>query len=572
MVSRNGSTTKQSFGSGLSDATFACIAFAVTFAVSVEGLRNVEVEWLFDLDDKDNFITHPIFTHLETETNIANISQLARLAFQPVLGVLEPVSLLIRVLVGNIFGRTALTFYLFGSVLHSLNAVQLFFVIGTLINKISINHSTISNESSIAGTLWWSLHPLRGESLGWLSCQSYLLATFFVLVSLRLSMNSLPETSFARMCGSLIAFIMACGCKAAVVTLPLFFVLVHVLNDLSNRRSLVLSTARAMARHWAFFVVAGATVVGTMAANAPTSETASGVSAESVPPERNAKPCYFRVRPLTSAFCAQGLFWSPATLSRPQQMAKALLAAFIWYPAKVAHPFGLRVLYLTPRSFAAALSACEPIASAVVGLSAGATVWAHRKGRRPWPSRPWPSGLWPSGLWPSGLLPWAAGAAGAWLVLLLPTLGFASHGWTLLGADRYTYLPTALVAAPLAAATHQRLCQRLEGRASSRAAVAALLLAQALGLAGGLVKWRSSDALWPRAAVCRTSFGAVEADFNGTYNGSFNGTFGPERAGSEGGGAAAASGLHLYACPDVIALYNLGRRLQRVRLRNRSFD
>jgi len=67
----------------------------------------------------------------------------------------------------------------------------------------------------------------------------------------------------------------------------------------------------------------------------------------------------------------------------------------------------------------------------------------------------------------------------------------------------------------------------------------AVLLLQYGMFTEGMIKWRSSANLWPRASVCRGTFGASQSQDSKGW-------------------------LALYACPDVIALYNLARHLQSV--------
>ena len=57
-----------------------------------------------------------------------------------------------------------------------------------------------------------------------------------------------------------------------------------------------------------------------------------------------------------------------------------------------------------------------------------------------------------------------------WAALLLPTLGLAgAHGWTLVAADRYAYLPSALVLAPATAKLYDSVNDRCSAPAQRRA-------------------------------------------------------------------------------------------------------
>jgi hypothetical protein len=364
-----------------------------------------------------------------------------------------------------------------------------------------------------------------------------------------------------------------------------------------------------------------------------------------------------------------GLFWAPAAVSPAGQAVKAAAAALWFYPACLLRPFGLRVLYLTPRSFrgtvlaeggeggegADSLSSVQPLLVAVGGFSVAcggaavvaflAATWLGRAG----PPRARAAATTAAAAADSaavaaaspGDLPAPLGAAlgvGCWCALLLPCLGlYGSHGWTLLGADRYVHLPALLVAAPLVAWAvdwgERRLSEEGGGcgdcgdcgdcdeyddppgaaavadvdttvdavAAASAVAAAALAAMRAArrrrrrrapvqhravarlacwrlswGLLcgcgvgslsfGSLAKWTSSDALWPAAALCRPGLlGAADHSSSTAAASTSSSSSSSLRVGDRG-----SSWLDLYACSDVIALYNLARRLQAVRPKNRE--
>lgn len=288
-----------------------------------------EVEWLLDLDDKDNFVEHPLVTYLVTgKTQLPGI---VSLSLTPVLGVVEPIAALIRGCFAVAFGRQAVSVYVFASALQAFNTAQL---------AILLDELHLPMESVSVGVLCWALHPLRGEVLGWLSCQSYLLALAFTLLCIRADLSDRPWLS-------VLCFIFACGSKVAVATVPFFLAILSVarkmsiLHDAKTPMPFTAPLLRAASwsalRYLPHGVVAACAVIFTVRANAPAAvDVSRGVSAEA------------------------GLFWGPAALSPLGLAARAATAATVWYPLKTIHPFGLRVLYLVPRSFAGSLHEDKP--------------------------------------------------------------------------------------------------------------------------------------------------------------------------------------------------------------------
>ena len=270
--------------------------------------------------------------------------------------------------------------------------------------------------------------------------------------SLSTSPSLYPSTS------GLFLFCAACLCKAVVVTLPVLFIIVRAAKDADVAHSrprpiasppgviaFSLLFARRALHHaralWLFWVAAAATVALTQALN---SDGDASTTARSGSLDANA-----------------GLFWAPASLSPLGQLAKAAAATLAWYPSRLAHPSGLRVLYLVPKTFAGTadeteeeekekeggndaavsptnhhhhhrysrraewvLSAAAYVAVVVIVagvLVALFTATASHQSRR-WQRRWWAEGACAAAYWALG-----------WAILLLPTLGFASHGYTLLG-------------------------------------------------------------------------------------------------------------------------------------------
>jgi hypothetical protein len=227
----------------------AIIAFAV-FLVTASA-ATVDLEYLLDLDDYENFLTHPLVTYSSaTPWSAISLRAAWSLMWQPVLGVVEPAIALLRAALVMVWPNAmsgvggARVTYLIGCAIHASNAAQLSLLLaevgnigllfeapsspnGAATTSVAVNMAAATQATREAGpsrcaitaaTLAWAMHPLRGEVLGWLSCQGYLFATAFALLSVRASVSSLSggsgsSSSFGHWRG-FIWFALACGCKA----------------------------------------------------------------------------------------------------------------------------------------------------------------------------------------------------------------------------------------------------------------------------------------------------------------------------------------------------------------------
>jgi hypothetical protein len=207
------------------------------------------------LDDKENFIMHPLInlqsddTHFSSSTT-NSLLHAYNIASTPILGVVEPVSAILRLILVRIIGNDPRSMFIVGCFLHSINTFQLAHLLQSLHSLVSFQsretttttttatttsgtscNNRLSSFSIVCSSLLWGIHPLRGEVLGWLSCQSYLFATFFTFSSvnmLLLAQSTLKNSSSSsssssslfdirNLCcyfGSLSSFALACGCKA----------------------------------------------------------------------------------------------------------------------------------------------------------------------------------------------------------------------------------------------------------------------------------------------------------------------------------------------------------------------
>jgi hypothetical protein len=286
----------------------------VTFgvAVIVPLSQKEPIEWLLDLDDNENFASHPLIHFVMSQPyadwHAPRMLAALRIAGTPILGVLEPISALLRTACALFVGNTPASMFVVGCMVHSFNTLKLFSILRILHDHLWLLGLSLDCRDSfaVAGSMSWALHPLRGEVLGWLSCQSYLFATAFSFAACE-SLLRADTTSRWPPISSVLYFSLACGCKAVVVTLPAAFIAIHlyvaglemkrvmhgptITNERGNVRRWAKLTVRTVFRYCVHLSIAIVTVMCTRSANSPREvgiAAAEGVSAESV---RTSKSC-----------------------------------------------------------------------------------------------------------------------------------------------------------------------------------------------------------------------------------------------------------------------------------------
>ena len=277
-------------------------------------------------------------------------------------------------------------------IIHALNAVLLFFVAQRLISLARRNEPLEQASNHIMpaafAALFFSLHPLRVESVAWITERRDTLSLFFYLGSVLayLRFREAPSWRSRWYWTALGAFVCALLSKGTAVTLPAVLALLNVYPlrriDVTDWRS---TKTRALALELApfFALAAGFGLLSIVALHAP------------------------------------------AQLS---PMAKLAVSAYSLelYLGKTVLPFRLSPLYQMPRHvdlvgsmFIVAYASCIVFAVAA---------WALR--------RKWPA---------------ATVAFAAFVVITLPMLGVVQNG-PQIAADRYTYHSSAALSLLAAAA------------------------------------------------------------------------------------------------------------------------
>jgi tetratricopeptide (TPR) repeat protein len=355
----------------------------------------------------------------------------------------------------QLFGLDPWGHHLTSVLLHALNAA----LVGLLLAGLGMRPA----GALLAGALF-ALHPLRVQSVAWVSERKDVLAAFFGLAAALLYVRAIRRDSRPAYLASLVLFALGLLSKPMLVTLPAVLIL---LDAWPLSRAGLDPQGEGSGRPWRW----GRALVQKI----PYALMSLGVAWIAV-----------RAQGGTGAIApAEDLPWAART-------GNAAVSVFA-YLLKTVWPSGLSVFYPHPGD---SLSGWA-VAAAVVGL-AGLTAGAIGA----WPRAPWLLVGW---LW--------------WLVTLLPVLGILQVGRQAM-ADRYTYLPSVglLIAAAFSV-------QALAGGARRRwpawalaSATAAAVAALALTTRHNLALWRDSGTLFRHAmavternAVAANALGVLEA-------------------------------------------------------------
>ena len=336
----------------------------------------------------------------------------------------HPLAWISHLLDVTLFGLDPRGHHLTSILLHGLNAALLFAVLLRLTGAFG---------RSWAAAALFGLHPLRVESVAWVSERKDVLSGLFFMLVL------LAYERYARRRGrgryALVALLLALGlmAKPMLVTVP-FVLLLLDLWPLGRARA---GSGGGIA--WGPLLLEKAPLLALVLASSVITFLAQRAGEAVVP---------LAVSPL------------------PGRLATAVVA-YALYLQKTIWPASLAVFYPRPAGIPWWLATLAPAALALLS-------WAALRAAR---HRPWAC----SGWW------WFAG-------MLVPVIGVVQVGEQAL-ADRYTYLPgigLALIAAWGAPDAVRRLGLRA---APARGAVALALLALAAASAAQAERWKSAETL-----------------------------------------------------------------------------
>ena len=358
-------------------------------------------------------------------------------------------------------------YHLTSLVIFALNAPALYFVALRLLRRASQFADGALRLSAVAATLFFVLHPLRAESVGWATERRDVLSGLFFLLTVLMYLKAVDGDEKRRrwrLAASVGLFALALVSKGSVMVLPLALVVLdfYPLRRLGGRwREWIRPPARAVWLEKIPFLVLG------VAGGAIT---------------------YYAQN--SNSFITS-LEQSPLS-ARP-----AMVLYSLWFHlAKTAVPLGLSPLYELParvsfidRQFLVPALGVTAITATLVAL------WRR---------------------WPAGLAVWAYYA-----IALGPVIGIVHSGHQLTN-DRYSYLPglglALVVGAAAGAAVQLKAAGRL--RPSLAGALAGLGVLWICGLAYLSAQqvqiWRDTENLWryalesdPNCAICRGNLGVI---------------------------------------------------------------
>lgn len=421
--------------------TLAVVA-ALALVIFAPTLGHDFVEW----DDDRNFVRNEHYRGL-------GLTQLRWMFTSALLGHWIPVTWISLGVDYVMWGMRPAGYHLTNILLHAANAALMFLVSLRLLREAQPTAADASLRlGAAAAALFFALHPLRAESVAWITERRDVLSGFFYLLTVLAYLQRQRRWYIA----SLAFYAVGLLSKSMVMTLPLVLLILDVypLRRLPppGRRWLSAEARPILVEKLPFAVMA----VAVGAAAAVIVATTLGLTSSETYP------------------------W-PAPL---------LVAAYgvAFYAWKTVVPLGLSPLYELPRpermldpSFVAAVAAGVIVSVVLI-------VW-----RRRWP--------------------WALAAWLAYCITLAPVSGILHNGPQLV-ADRYSYLPCLAGAVLFGAATARLADGRLRHVATALTALWIVVLGTLTW--GQAAVWRDTDSIWrqalavdPECAFCHRQWGAV---------------------------------------------------------------
>ena len=356
-------------------------------------------------------------------------------------------------------------YHLVNLLLHAANAALFYFLARRLLATATHVSDVALRVGAVCASLFFTLHPLRVESVAWATERRDVLSGLFYLLTLLAYLKACDESGPRRvklLASSVLFYALAFASKAIVMTLPLVLVLLDVYPLRRLDTDWRTWTSRASRRVWReklpYLVIA---LVGGAVA-------------------------YYAQHRFFTSFDRLG--WS----TRP-----AVVLYGVWfYVAKTAFPLGLSPLYELP--FRISLLDPKFLFPAIgVTVTTAAVLLLRRR-------------------WPAGLAAWLY-----YGIVLGPVAGVTHAGYQL-AHDRYSYLSclgwAVLVGAGAGAVAQAQIARTLRVRFASAIAAAGVL-----GFAGlatmtwqQIEVWRTTEHLWRWAvdneetcAICHNNLGVL---------------------------------------------------------------
>ncbi len=442
----------------------AALVAAATLVVFLPALGNGFVNW----DDDENFLWNPHYRGL----GWANLRWMFTAVHQ---GLYVPMAWVTLGLDHVLWGMNPVGYHLTSVVLHALNAALLYLVAARLLERCERSEppsraggqspgartwrseppSRAGGQSPGARTwqmpaasaaLFFSLHPLRVESVAWVTERRDVVAGLFTLLTVLAYLHAQPAGDGGRLrrgwyWTAVAAFGLALLAKSIVVGLPLVLLAMDI------------------------YPLRRAGICRLLVEKLPFAGLSTAISAVTL-----------------GILAGRDLLATPATIDLAQRLAVSAYG-LAFYVAKTLAPWPLSPIYPLVHPVAPGSARYLVPAAAVLVVTALLVLAARR--------------------WPAGLTVWTA-----YVVLLVPVLGIF-HSGPQIAADRYAYfsgMPLALLVGGAMAWCASAADRGVLRPALARAALAAMAVAL-LGLSALTVRqvavWRDSVSLWQHAAMVK---------------------------------------------------------------------
>ncbi|MDB4914822.1 MAG: hypothetical protein JWM95_2466, partial [Gemmatimonadetes bacterium] len=246
-------------------ATYApFVAAALTFLAFLPALQGQFISW----DDRANFLANQHYRGL-------GLRELQWMWTTNHLGHYVPLSWMSLGLDYLLWGMSPAGYHLTSMLLHAANAA-LVFLIARRIFSVASAGSRRSDDiiiASLASSLFFSLHPLRVESVAWITERRDVQSLFFLLISVLFHLESSMKERAGRAYGiALAAFVCALLSKATTVTLPVVLLILNVypLGRLGGATGYFGANARRIYLELVpFFLLSAAAGIGSILALTP---------------------------------------------------------------------------------------------------------------------------------------------------------------------------------------------------------------------------------------------------------------------------------------------------------------
>ena len=430
------------------------LIFCVTLAAFVPALRGQFLDW----DDVVNFVENPYYRGLRP-------AQLRWMFTSTLMGHYIPLTWMSFGLNYVLGGMNPWGYHLVNLLLHASNAVLVYLVARRLMAAATSGGAQVGRTdpaiawASAFGALLFGIHPLRVESVAWITERRDVLCGLFFLLAVLAYLIGVEGGGRPRSAGralSLGTFAAALLSKAAAMPLPV----VLLLLDVYPLRRLHLGWRRLLTEKAPYVALAGAAAVTALIA------LRRGVAVTS--------------------------YENYGVLSRLSMVAYSTL----FYPIAFLWPMRLSPMYELPPRVSLGVWPFYPALLGVVAVSVILVLVRRR--------------------WPAGLAAWIYSA-----LMILPVSGVVHSGSQLVN-DRYSYLSGigfALVGgATLWAGLGLRERGRLSTGTAGALAGAAILILLALGGTTWIqtYAWRDPETLWrwavdmdPTCSLCHGNLGAA---------------------------------------------------------------